>query len=120
MNIWNAGARLMVVLTLGCGGGGGGEGLAGEVLHREVEPAGVLADEVDVRDVRVDDAGLRAGLAHEALAELRIAGERLGEHLHGDGAIEREVGREVDLAHAAGAEAALDAEVAELAAGGEI
>ena len=64
-------------------------------------------------------AGLCAGFPHQALAAPRIARGGFGQHLDRDRAIEREVGREVDLAHAAGADAALDAKVPELHAGRE-
>jgi len=81
-----------------------GERLAGDILHREVQPAGFLPDEVDVADVRVGDPGLRPRLADHALATHRIAGDRGGQHLDRDRPLEREIGREVDLAHASGAE----------------
>ena len=44
----------------------------------------------------------RAGLAVEALAELRIGGEGFGKNLDRDGAIEPRVAGLVHLAHAAG------------------
>ena len=50
----------------------------------------------------------RARLAVEALAELRVGRERLGEDLDGDRAIEARVARLVDLAHAAGPEGGED------------
>ena len=46
----------------------------------------------------------RLRLALEALAQLRIGGERARENLDRDGAVEARVARLVDLAHAAGAE----------------
>jgi hypothetical protein len=96
-----------------------GERLAGDVLHREVQPPGLLADEVDVRDVRVCDPCLRARLADHAIAARRIAREVRREHLDRDRPIEREIGRQVDLTHPAGAERLVDPEVAELLARGE-
>jgi hypothetical protein len=44
------------------------EVLAFDQLHREEEAAELLTDEVDVANVRVIDARLRASLAHEAVA----------------------------------------------------
>jgi hypothetical protein len=72
-----------------------------------------------VADVGVVDAGLRARLADQALAAGRHAGDAVGQDLDRDRALEREVGGEVDLAHAAGAERALDAKVTELLAGAQ-
>ncbi len=97
-----------------------GERRAGDVLHREVQPAVVLADEVDVRDVRVLDASLCARFADQPIAARGVVRGRGRQHLDRDRAIEREVGREVDLAHAARAEEALDAVVAQARAGLEL
>ena len=61
----------------------------------------------------------RAGFAVEALAELRIGGEALGQNLDRDGAIEARVARFVDLAHPAGAKRRDDFVRAEASAGGQ-
>ena len=61
----------------------------------------------------------RARLAVEALAELRIGGERLGQNLDRDGPVEARVARAIDLAHAARAEGGQDLVGAEAGAGGE-
>ena len=47
------------------------------------------------------EPGCGQGLAGEPLADVRVLGVALREHLHGHGAAERRVGRPEDLAHAA-------------------
>jgi len=96
-----------------------GQGLAVDVLHREEQPAVVLADEVDVADVGVDQAGLRARLADQALAAVAVAADVGEQQLERHRAIERQIGGQPHLAHAALAELPLDAEVREPRAGAE-
>ena len=61
----------------------------------------------------------RAGFAIEALAELRIGGERRGQDLDRDDAIEAGIARLVDFAHAAGADLRDDLVVAQTVSSGE-
>jgi len=58
--------------------------------------------------VRVIQRGDRARLAVEALAELRVSSQRLGQHLDRDRAIEPRVARSVDLVHTASTQGRLD------------
>ena len=92
------------------------ERLALEQLHRDEQLAAVLADLVDLADVRMIDARRRAGLAPEALARRLVAGQR-GHRLERDGALEPLVARGVDDAHPALAELAHDGVVPD--AGGQ-
>ena len=86
-----------------------GEQLALDVLHRD-EEAGLVLDQVvghgDVRRAQ-QRGGLR--LAHQARARFGVGVERGGEELERDLTAEPRVFREVDLAHAAAAEAFDDA-----------
>ena len=54
------------------------------------------------------ERGREARLAQEALAERAIVGELGRDQLQRDGAVERELGRPVDDAHAAAADDAVD------------
>ncbi len=71
-----------------------------EQLHRDVQLPVLLADFVDLADVRVVDARRGAGLAPEALAGLGIMGER-GQRLQRDRTFKPTVARGIDDAHAA-------------------
>ena len=84
-----------------------GERLAFEELHRDEQPAAVLADLVDLADVRMIDARRGARLAPQPLPRRLVAGERR-HRLEGDGALEPLVARRVDDAHAAFAQLAHD------------
>ena len=84
------------------------ERLALHVAHDEEDEAARLADAMDRDDVRVREAGRRARLAQESLARLGGAREVRRQDLDGDVAIELHVAREVDDAHAAAAELALE------------
>ncbi len=77
------------------------------VLHDDVVAALVRIEPVveDLHDVRVHETRGRLGLALEALHELRIVGEVLGQELHGDGALQATVERLHDARHAARADA---------------
>jgi hypothetical protein len=55
------------------------------------------------------ELGSQAGFAQEAVVEIRLVGEVLGEDLDGDRALELLVAREVDRGHAAAPEDVLDA-----------
>ena len=85
-----------------------GQRLAFEVLHDEIRRAGLFAHVIQRADVGMIELRDRAGFAVEALAELRIGGERLREDLDRHRAIEPRVARLVDLAHPAGAEGGED------------
>ena len=84
------------------------ERLALHVAHDEEDEAARLADAMDRDDVRMREAGGRARLAQEPLARLGGAREVRRQHLDGDVAVELHVAREVDDAHAAAAELALE------------
>ena len=96
------------------------QGLALQELGDRVDDPVGVAEVVDGEDVGVGERGHRLGLALEPRQSQLVLHQMLGQHLDGNRAIEGEVGGEVDLAHAAGAEAALDPEMAELLAGGEL
>ena len=70
-----------------------GERLAFEILHDEVVELAVAADVVDRADVRMVQRRDRARFLLEALPRFRVGGQRAGEHLDGDGAIEAGVAR---------------------------
>jgi hypothetical protein len=61
----------------------------------------LLTDVVQRADVRVRQLRNRAGFAVEALPELRVAGQILGEDLDGDRAVKPRVAAFVNLPHAA-------------------
>jgi hypothetical protein len=96
-----------------------GQCLALEKLHHEKRHAILLADVVEGADVRVGQLRDRAGLAIEALAELRVGGERGGKHLDRDRAIEARVACFVDFAHPARAKGGKDLVRAEARAWGQ-
>jgi len=83
-----------------------GEGLTLEIFEHEEVDTALVADVVERADVRVIERRDRARLAVEALAQLRICGEGLGQHLDGDRPIEPRIARPIDLAHPAGADGA--------------
>ena len=85
-----------------------GERLAVDVLHRHERTAVVLADVVDVHDVRMREPRGEPCLAEKARAQLVVAREILGEALQRDGAVELDVAGEVDDRHRAVAERALE------------
>ena len=58
-------------------------------------------DAIDLRDVRMIERGEDFGFALETGQAVRVPGERGGQHLDGDLALQVRVGRPVDLAHAA-------------------
>ncbi len=80
------------------------ERLALHELHDQERDAGLFADVVKRADVRMVERRDGAGLTIEALAELRIGGQRFGQDLDRDGAIETCVARAIDLAHPTGAQ----------------
>ena len=93
--------------------------LALEILHDEERGAVLLAHVVQRADVRMIELRDRAGLAIEALAELRVGREGVRENLDRDRAIEPRVAGFVDLAHPAGADERQDFVRAEASAGGQ-
>jgi hypothetical protein len=88
--------------------------LALDVLVDDEAKAAGLADLVDGDDVRVVEGGGGARLQLEARHAVGVGGERAGEELERDAAAEALVHGEVDLAHPAAPDLALDAVVAEL------
>jgi hypothetical protein len=83
----------------------GAERRPDEVLHDEIELALFrLADVVDVDDVRVVDAVRGARLAEHPRTEVRLAAQIRANELEGDDAIDEDVARAIDDAHAAFAE----------------
>jgi hypothetical protein len=96
-----------------------GERLSFEVLHHQEIGAVLMADVVEGADVRMLKRGDGARLALEPLSEIGIGGERRGEDLDGDEAIEPDVPRLVHLAHAAGSQRAQDFIRAEANAGNQ-
>ena len=83
-----------------------GERLALEQLHGDEQLAAVLADLVDLADVRMVDAGRGAGLAPEALARGLVAAPSDDIVLSATRALQPLVARRVDDAHPALAELA--------------
>ncbi len=88
----------------------GRERRADEVLHHQIELAVVgLADVVDVDDVRVVDAIGGARLAQHPRAEVRLSAEVGPNQLDRDHAVDEDVSRAIDDAHAAFADARFEA-----------
>src|SRR5205823_13807018 len=69
---------------------------AGDVAHRDVELALVLAGVVDRDDVRMVERSGELRLAQEALAKALVLGQLRCEQLQGDFAVERKVMGPVD------------------------
>ncbi len=67
-----------------------------------------LLETIDLRDIRMIEDCERLRFLLEARDPRLIGGERLGQHLDRDVALERRVGRPIDLAHAAGADRVTD------------
>ena len=82
--------------------------LAFEKLHHQEVDAVLMADVVQVADVRVIQRGDRARLALEALSGARIGDAMRRDDLDGDRAIQPGVAGAVDLAHPAGVEGRAD------------
>jgi hypothetical protein len=80
------------------------ERLAVNQLHDEKGGAVVIADIEERADVGVGELREGTRFAVEPLAQLRVGGERTGQHLDRDGPIEPRIAGLVDLAHAAGAD----------------
>jgi hypothetical protein len=89
------------------------QALAVDQLHGEEHQAVLLADEVDMGDVGVVDAGLGARLAAKPLARHGVRGLARRQHLERDRTVEREVVGPPHLAHAAAAQLAVEREVRE-------
>ena len=93
--------------------------LALDQLHHQRAHATALLEAVNVRDVRMVERGERLRFAREPRQPIRIAGERIGQDLQRDVAIELRVARAIDLAHAPGADDGEDLVRAEACAGSE-
>ena len=78
-------------------------------LEDDEVPAVLAADGVDAADVLVVEAGGRLGLVAEPLEHLLVVGLSPGEHLHGDGAMERGVEGAEDRPHATAAHELIEA-----------
>ena len=79
-----------------------------DILHHEVVVLAGLADVVGGDDVWMIELGGGAALFVEALDELVVVGELLGEDLDRDESIEAELPGEEDGGHGPGAEPAID------------
>ena len=89
-----------------------------ELHHERADTVGFL-ETVDVSDVRMVQRGQGPGLALKPRDPLRVGGERIGQDLDRDGAIQRRVPRAVDFTHAAGPERRQDLVRAKACVGGE-
>ena len=78
---------------------------AGEVLHDEVRHVAVLALVEHVHDVRVGEAGGRAGLLDEPALEHGVVAQMAVHHLERDTALETQIGRDVHGRHPAARDA---------------
>ncbi len=88
-----------------------------EELHDQVQsPVGERAEVEHLHDVGVVDAVDRAGLGEEPRGHVRVRGELVVEHLHGDLAADLGVLPHENLAHGTGAHQILDVVVADGAA----
>ena len=78
-----------------------GERLAFQVLHHQEVGALLRPDVIEMADVGMIQAGDGPRLALEALLQIRVGGEVLGQHLDGHGALQPRVARAIDFAHPA-------------------
>ncbi len=93
--------------------------VAVDQLHHDGTHTATLFEAVDVRDVRVIDGRQRLRFAREPREPVGIAGERVGQDLQRDVAIELRIARTEHLAHPACADAGDDFVDAEARAGSE-
>ena len=84
------------------------ERLALDEFHHQVAGALVLFESVDTGDVGVRQRREQLGLALEARHALGVLCKVLGQRLDGDGPVELGVASEIDNAHTAAPELALD------------
>src|SRR3954452_15177579 len=91
-----------------------------DVAHGQIELAVELAGRVEQDHDRVIDRRRQMRLTLEALAEARVGGAVIGDQLDRHRAVQTLVGRQIDDPHAATADQALDAPIAEIAARGEL
>ena len=96
-----------------------GERFAFEKFHDEKVGAVLVADVVEVANVRMREGRDRAGFAIEAGLGVGIGGQVHRENFYGDAAVEAGVLGAIDFAHAAGAERAEDLVGTEFFAGRE-
>ena len=87
--------------------------VAFDVLHRQEEDVALLAGGIDRDDVRVLQARGQLGLEEEPTPKTLVPGQLRPDHLDGDLALQVLVLREVDGAHRAPPEQALDPETGE-------
>jgi hypothetical protein len=93
------------------------ETLSLDELHRVIQDVAVLADLEDGHDIGVMEPGRGAGLVAEPLQGLGVAARAGREDLQGHLSAQRDLLGLVDHPHAAAADLAEDAEVADLAQG---
>ena len=86
-------------------------------LHHDRTHTATFLEAVDVRDVRVIDGRQCLRFAREPREPIGVAGERVGQDLQRDVAIELRIARAEDLAHSARADAGDDFVDAETRAG---
>jgi hypothetical protein len=89
-----------------------GEGIALDVLHRDVGLVIVLAAGIDGDDVRVTQGSGRARFAEEAVEDLLVV-DLLSDHLDRDLAVELGITPQVHGAHPPGANLPEDLEIAD-------
>ena len=88
-------------------------------FHHDRTHAATFFEAVDVRDVRVIECRQRLRFACEPREPVGVAGERIGQYLQRDIAIELRIARTEYLAHPADADAGDDLVDAEARAGSE-
>ncbi len=92
------------------------ERLAFDELHREIGLALVLADQVDLHDVRIVELRHAARLAEEAFDHQGVVGQCLRQHLDRHMSLQRGLEALVDHAHATAPEFGDDVVMTNLAA----
>ena len=90
------------------------ERAAGAQLHRNVGHALFRTEGIDLRDVRVIEAGGGLRLALEAFDERRVVAQALEHHLDADRAVQHPVASQIDAAHATVAQLLFKQEMPEL------
>ena len=76
-----------------------GERLAFEILHHQEVESVLLADVVELADVRIPEGGNGLGLDPKALAQVLPTAQPIRDRLDGHRAPQAGIGRALDLAH---------------------
>ena len=97
----------------------GAEGLAFEQFGDDVGRAVGFADVEDGKNVGMVQGSGGAGFLGETLQAVLVSGERGGQNLDGDGAVEAGVAGAIDFAHSAGSDGRKDFVGTETASSGE-